>query len=116
MSAIKSISELEAIYGTPSRNATEKEVDWITPAYAKYIEAAPFVALATVGPGGLDCSPRGDRGRVVHIVDEKTLLMPDRRGNNRIDSLRNIVRDPRICCLLPMRPRPHTLRTLGREK
>lgn len=99
MSAITSIAELEAIYGTPSDNSVVKVMDHITPAYRKFIEAAPFVALASVGPEGLDCSPRGDQGSVIKIVDEKTLMMPDRRGNNRIDTLRNIVRDPRVALL-----------------
>lgn len=99
MSAITSIAELEAIYGTPSDSSVVKVMDHITPAYRKFIEAAPFAALASVGPEGLDCSPRGDRGAAIKIVDEKTLMMPDRRGNNRIDTLRNIVRDPRVALL-----------------
>jgi len=99
MPAITSIAELEAIYGSPSDNSTVKEVSYITPSYRQFIEAAPFVALATVGPEGLDCSPRGDQGNVVRVVDKKTLMMPDRRGNNRIDSLRNIVRDPRVALM-----------------
>lgn len=99
MSAITSIEDLEALYGVPGETATAKEVGHITPSYRRYIEAAPFVALATVGPEGLDCSPRGDAGNAVTYVDERTLMMPDRRGNNRIDSLRNIVRDPRVALL-----------------
>lgn len=114
MSALTSIAELDAIYGTPSDNATVKEVDYITQAYRQHIEAAPFVALATVGPEGLDCSPRGDRGNVVRIADEKTLMIPDRRGNNRIDSLRNIVRDPRVALMFLVPGSNTTLRVNGR--
>ncbi|MFP3570647.1 pyridoxamine 5'-phosphate oxidase family protein, partial [Paraburkholderia sp. SIMBA_030] len=71
----------------------------LTPLYRQMIEAAPFVALATVGPEGLDCSPRGDIGGVVRIIDEKPLHLPDWRGNNRVDSLSNIVRDPRLALM-----------------
>jgi len=114
MPAITSVAELDAIYGVPSEGSTAKQVDHITPSYRQYIEAAPFVALATVGPEGLDCSPRGDRGNVVRIVDNKTLLMPDRRGNNRIDSLRNIVRDPRVALMFLVPGSNTCLRVNGR--
>lgn len=114
MPAITSVSELEAIYGAPSENSTVKQVSYITPAYRQHIEAAPFLALATVGPEGLDCSPRGDRGNAVTIVNEKTLMMPDRRGNNRIDSLRNIVRDPRVALMFLIPGSNTILRVNGR--
>ena len=100
MQYIKSQSELEAIYNAPPLLAsTAKVAGHITPAYRKLIEHSPFVALATTGPEGLDCSPRGDAGAVVRVLDEKHVAMPDRRGNNRIDSLRNIVADPRVALL-----------------
>ena len=90
---------MEALYGQPVEAATVKEVDRITPHYRAYIEASPFASLATSGPEGLDCSPRGDKPGFVRVADEKTMMLPDRRGNNRIDSLRNIVRDPRVSLL-----------------
>lgn len=93
---IKTIEQLEALYGQPGPPSLAKVADRVTPEYRKFIEAAPFCALATVGPEGLDCTPRGDEGQVVFVEDEKTLALPDRRGNNRIDSLRNVVRDPRV--------------------
>ncbi|MBC7433405.1 MAG: pyridoxamine 5'-phosphate oxidase family protein, partial [Rubritepida sp.] len=96
---IKSIAALEALYGTPGPASLEKVATRITPDYARIIEAAPFLALATVGPEGLDCSPRGDAHGLVRIQDETTLLLPDRRGNDRIDSLRNIIRDPRVALM-----------------
>src|SRR6267154_43281 len=96
---LTTIAELEALYGRPAEAATVKEVARITPHYRAYIEAAPFCALATSGPEGLDCSPRGDKPGFVRVHGEKTLMLPDRRGNNRIDSLRNIVRDPRVALL-----------------
>src|SRR5215467_5213287 len=96
---ITSVEQLEALYGLPGETSLVKEVDHITPQYRALIEASPFAALATRGPEGLDCSPRGDMPGFVRIHDERTLLLPDRRGNNRVDSLRNIVRDPRVALL-----------------
>ncbi|HEX2886040.1 pyridoxamine 5'-phosphate oxidase family protein [Vineibacter terrae] len=114
MSIITSVAELEALYGTPNDASTVKEVDWITPHYRAYIDAAPFVALATSGPEGLDCSPRGDLAGFVRVHDRKTLMLPDRRGNNRVDSLRNIVRDPRVALLFMIPGVGNTLRVNGR--
>jgi PPOX class probable FMN-dependent enzyme len=99
MPIINTIEELEAIYGQPGEASTVKEIAYLTPPYRALIQAAPFAVLATGGPEGLDCSPRGDVAGFVRVVDDKTLLMPDRRGNNRVDSLRNIVRDPRVALL-----------------
>ena len=97
---IKDLDQLAAIYDAPLAPASVvKEIDWISPDYRALIEASPFVALATCGPEGLDCSPRGDGPGFVRIADARTLIIPDRRGNNRIDSLRNIVRDPRVALL-----------------
>lgn len=113
MTIISTIEQLEAIYGLPGETSTVKEADWITPQYRKLIEASPFVALATAGPEGLDCSPRGDAGQAVRIADERTLMMPDRRGNNRCDSLRNIVRDPRVALLFLIPGSGTTMRMYG---
>lgn len=93
---IEDIATLEACYGTPAAPSLIKVADRLTPEYRAWIAAAPFCALATVGPEGLDCSPRGDDGPVAVPLDETTLAIPDRRGNNRMDSLRNILRDPRV--------------------
>jgi uncharacterized protein len=115
MATIKTIEELEAIYDIkPALASTAKEVDHIIPAYQKLIELSPFVALATNGPGGLDCSPRGDKSNIVRVLDSKTLAMPDRRGNNRIDSLRNIVVDPRVALLFFIPGSGTTFRVNGR--
>ncbi len=111
---LRTEAELEAIYGRPVEAATVKEVNWITPHYRAYIEASPYAALATSGPEGLDCSPRGDRPGFVRVHDEKTLMLPDRRGNNRVDSLRNIVRDPRVALLFMIPGVGNTLRVNGR--
>ncbi len=111
---LRTEAELEAIYGRPVEASTVKEVNWITPHYRAYIEASPYATLATSGPEGLDCSPRGDRPGFVRVHDEKTLMLPDRRGNNRIDSLRNIVRDPRVALLFMIPGVGNTLRVNGR--
>jgi PPOX class probable FMN-dependent enzyme len=100
METIKTIEELECIYNiAPVLASKVKEIDHIAPIYKNLIELSPFIALATIGPEGLDCSPRGDLAGFVRVLDPKTLAMPDRRGNNRIDSLRNIVRNPNIALL-----------------
>jgi PPOX class probable FMN-dependent enzyme len=99
MGILTSIEDLRAIYGDVSEASFVKVTKALTPGYKQFIEASPFVALATVGPEGLDCSPRGDLGHVVRVRDDKTLLLPDWRGNNRIDSLENIVRDPRVALM-----------------
>ncbi|MEH2482621.1 PPOX class probable FMN-dependent enzyme [Nitrobacteraceae bacterium AZCC 2146] len=113
MSVIATVDQLEALYGLPNESSTAKVADWITPQYRRLIEVSPFVALATSGPEGLDCSPRGDVPGFVRIHDDRTLMMPDRRGNNRVDSLRNIVRDPRTALLFMIPGAGTTLRING---
>lgn len=116
MAVIKTIAALEALYpDAPVSAATVKVADRVTADYATLIAASPFAALATVGPEGLDCSPRGDLAGFVRVAgDGATLLLPDRRGNNRIDSLRNIVRDPRVALLFLIPGSGTTLRVNGR--
>ena len=111
---IRDEASLAAIYGESSAGAIAKEIDYIHPHYRAMIEASPFVVLATCGPEGLDCSPRGDPAGFVHVLDETTLLIPDRRGNNRIDSLRNILRDDRVALLFLIPGIGETLRVNGR--
>jgi uncharacterized protein len=113
---ITDVATLEQLYGQPSGGAVLKEIDYIHPHYAAFIEASPFFTLATSGPGGLDASPRGDAPGFVEVADEKTLLIPDRRGNNRIDSLRNIVHDPRVALLFLIPGSGETLRVNGRAR
>jgi uncharacterized protein len=112
---ISTIAELEALYPEGVYPpAKVKETDRITKAYRALVEASPFFALATIGPGGLDCSPRGDPKGFVRVVDEKTIVVPDRRGNNRIDSLRNLIHDPRVALLFLIPGVSETLRIMGR--
>jgi PPOX class probable FMN-dependent enzyme len=114
MTTITSIEQLDAIYGKPGQPSLVKEVDHITPHYRAFIEASPFCALATSGPEGLDCSPRGDRPGFVRVADERALHLPDRRGNNRTDSLKNIIHEPHVALLFLIPGCNETLRVNGR--
>lgn len=111
---IRDLDQLAALYAGPlSPASVVKEVDRITPDYRALIAASPCAILATAGPEGLDCSPRGDNPGFVRVVDERTLILPDRRGNNRIDSLRNVIRDPRVALLFLIPGSGTTLRVNG---
>jgi len=114
MSVITTVEQLEAIYGVTNDASTVKVADHVTPLYRVFIEKAPFAALATIGPEGIDCSPRGDLPGFVRIHDPKTLMLPDRRGNNRVDSLRNIVRDPRVALMFMIPGSGNAIRVNGR--
>lgn len=115
MTIVTSLDELEALYTpAPVAASTVKVAHRMTPQYRRLVEASPFAALATVGPEGIDCSPRGDQPGFVRIHDDQTLMMPDRRGNNRIDSLRNIVRDPRCAFLFLLPGSGTTFRANGK--
>jgi PPOX class probable FMN-dependent enzyme len=111
---VTSVEQLERLYGRPYGPSIAKEADRITAHYRAFIETAPFFALASSGPDGLDCSPRGDAPGFVRVHDEKTLLIPDRLGNNRIDSLRNILHDPRVALLFLIPGCGETIRVNGR--
>ncbi|WP_319825710.1 pyridoxamine 5'-phosphate oxidase family protein [Thalassovita sp.] len=99
MRFVDSIEELEALYGAPGTASLRKVVHRLTPLYRQWIMAARYCVVSTVGPDGVDGSPRGDDGPVVLELDETTLALPDWRGNNRLDSLRNIVRDGRVALM-----------------
>ncbi len=112
--AITSLDDLAALYPNPIAPASvAKEIDHVDANYAALIAASPFFVLATNGPEGLDCSPRGDLPGFVTVRDAKTLLIPDRRGNNRLDSLKNILFDPRIGMLFMIPGYGETLRVNG---
>ncbi len=116
MHRITDVETLEKLYGAPSGAAVDKEVDYLHPHYRKLITASPFFVLATGGPDGMDASPRGDAPGFVTVEDEKTLLVPDRRGNNRVDSLRNIIADPRVALFFLVPGIGETLRVNGRAE
>jgi uncharacterized protein len=111
---IRDIAALERLYGTAAGAAVEKEIDHLHPHYRAMIAKSPFVVLATAGPDGLDTSPRGDAPGFVIVENDKTLLIPDRRGNNRVDSLRNIITDPHVALLFLIPGVGETLRVNGR--
>ena len=113
---ITSIEQLEALYGAVNPHSLTKEIDHISDHYRAFIEKSPFVVLASIGPEGVDCSPRGDPAGFVRVADKKTVLLPDRRGNNRLDTLRNIIRDPRVSLLFLIPGVGETLRINGRAE
>lgn len=100
---ITSMEQLDAIYEEPHGRAIWKEIDYLNEDYCAFVKASPFVILASVGSEATDCSPRGDPAGFVSILDSRTLALPDRPGNNRIDTLRNLVTDPRISLLFLIR-------------
>jgi uncharacterized protein len=116
MSMLTTIEALEALYGPPHERSMRKEITFVNEDYRAFIEHAPLVVLATSGPEGLDCSPRGDAPGFVRIVDERTLAIPDRIGNNRIDSLRNIIANPHVGLLFIVPGVGETLRVNGRGR
>ena len=120
MSTAHDVTTLEgllALYGEPNPNSLAKEAPCLTAAYRDWLARTSFFAMATAGAGGLDCTPRGDApGQAFRILDDRTLAIPDRRGNNRLDSLRNIVSDPRIALLFLIAGVNETLRINGRAR
>ncbi|CAM3901673.1 pyridoxamine 5'-phosphate oxidase family protein [Ectopseudomonas alcaliphila] len=116
MTTITTLDELQALYGDSHERSRRKELPRLIEPYRALIQASPFAVLASVGPDGLDCSPRGDAPGFVHILDDQTLLLPDRPGNNRIDSLRNIVLNPRVALLFLIPGVGESLRINGRAE
>ena len=113
---ITTLDELHAHYGTPGKPAITKVTNHLTPAYAAFIAASRFCILSTVGPEGTDGSPRGDENPVVIPLDAETLLMPDWKGNERIDSLRNIIRDGRVSLIFLVAGSTTAVRVNGTAK
>jgi len=113
---ITSLDTLLSYFGSPPPASIYKELDHVDENYRALIEASPFFAMATLGEKGLDCSPRGDPKGFVQVIDEKTLILPERRGNNRVDSLRNLLVDPRISLLFLIPGVGETLRVAGRAR
>jgi PPOX class probable FMN-dependent enzyme len=113
---ITRIDQLDALFGEVGEASRRKEVDHLHPVYRRWIAASPFAVLATSGPDGLDTSPRGDRAGFAVVEDDETLLLPERRGNNRADSLRNLVTDPRVSLIFLVPGVGETLRVNGRAR
>lgn len=113
---ITDIASLEALYGPVAEAAIAKEADHVHPVYRRWIEQARFALIASSGTAQLDISPRGDAGPLLRVLDQHTLLLPERRGNNRIDTLRNLVRDPRIAVILLIPGVGESLRISGQAQ
>jgi len=116
LKVLDTVEALEGHYGTPVPASLAKEIDFISDHYQSFIERSPFVVIATSGPEGLDCSPRGDPPGFCQVYDSKTVLIPDRPGNNRLDSLKNLVRDPRVSLLFLIPGIGETIRINGRAR
>jgi PPOX class probable FMN-dependent enzyme len=110
---ISTLAELEALYCTPNEASTVKVTAELTAHYEALIAASPFAIFATRGAHGLDCSPRGDRPGFMRVLDPKTIRFADRRGNNRIDSLRNVIHDAHVALLFLIPGSGTTLRVNG---
>lgn len=110
---ITTLEQLSAIYGPAKEMSLAKEISHLNEDYAALIKASPFIVLATVGPDGTDCSPKGDAPGFVQIIDNKTLAIPDRPGNNRIDNLKNILVDGRVSILFMIPGMGESLRVNG---
>lgn len=113
---VTSLEQLAELYGERMPTSIRKEIDHINAHYRKLIEASPFVAMATGCDEGFDCSPKGDAPGFVRVVDEKTLMIPDRPGNNRIDGFRNVLRNPNIGLLFLIPGISETMRVNGTAK
>lgn len=111
---VADIATLEALYDEPATASLIKVATHLTPLYTKWIMASRLCVVSTVGPAGTDGSPRGDDGPVVQVLDRETLLLPDWRGNNRIDTLRNIVTDGRISLMFMVPGSNNVVRVNGR--
>jgi uncharacterized protein len=111
--AVHSLAELEALYAQPSELVRNKAGSRIGPETAAFLAASPFCLLATIGPEGPHVTPRGDGAGFVEVADERTLILPDRRGNNRLDGLRDILHDPRVALLFLVPGAAETLRVHG---
>jgi len=116
MQTISNIKDLENHYGQPVAGALWKEIDHINDHYRHFIEKSPFLILASIGEKGLDCSPRGDPGGFVRVVDPTCIQLPDRRGNNRLDSLRNIIHNPQVALIFLIPGIGETIRLSGKAK
>lgn len=114
---VTSLEQLEALYGPVAKASLQKETPRLTPDYRRWLEQASFFAFASVSEGRLDCSPRGDeRGQLLQILSDSQLAIPDRRGNNRIDTLKNLIVDPRVALLFFIPGIEETLRIRGKAK
>lgn len=116
MGNINTVEQLKAIYGEPHERSVTKEISYLHEPYKAFVKASPFIVIATSGANGIDCSPKGDAPGFVRMIHDKTIAIPDRPGNNRIDNLLNIIGDPRISVLFLVPGIGETLRVNGRAE
>ncbi|NRA86797.1 MAG: pyridoxamine 5'-phosphate oxidase family protein [Rhizobiales bacterium] len=116
MTKITTIEQLEALYKPPTGLTITKEIDFINDQYRQFIEASPFCILSTYGEKGIDCTPRGDPYPLVRITDSKTILLPDRKGNNRVDNMRNIIENSQVGLIFLVPNAGETIRVAGRAE
>jgi PPOX class probable FMN-dependent enzyme len=115
--SVTAVDELAALYARPSARVLSKEIDHVDAVGRAFIAASPFLVLATGSSQGLDCSPKGDKPGFVQVEDDgRTLLIPDRRGNNRIDSIKNMLEDPRVALIFLVPGANETYRVNGRAR
>ena len=93
---VTSLEDLNEIYDAPAATAIAKQTDHVTAPGRALIAAAPFLILATASEDGIDCSPKGDAPGFVQLLDDRTILIPDRPGNNRVDGMKNIIGNPKV--------------------
>ena len=114
---VTALDQLADLYARPSDRVLRKEIDHVDAVGRAFIARSPFLVLATGSSQGLDCSPKGDMPGFVRVEDDgRTLLIPDRRGNNRIDSIKNVVEDPRVALIFFVPGANETYRVNGRAR
>jgi len=112
---INNLEQLRSLYGAPKSASIKKQASTLTDTYRKWVEQSSFFVIASVGADGLDCTPRGDEpGQAFAIIDSNTIVIPDRRGNNRLDTLSNIINDPRVALLFFIPGIDQAVRVMGK--
>ncbi|WP_145586361.1 MSMEG_1061 family FMN-dependent PPOX-type flavoprotein [Yersinia rochesterensis] len=109
-------AQLSEHYASPNQNVLKKQIDHIDDYAKKLIAAAPFAVLGTLGANGIDCSPKGGDAGFIHVQDSKTLMLPDRAGNNRLDGIRNLLHNPFVGILFLIPGWTEGFRVNGRAK
>ena len=110
---VRSLDDLAKTYAKPLPKIANKETDHITEVGRAFIAASPFLVLATTNGDSIDCSPKGDAPGFVQLLDDRTLLIPDRPGNNRIDGMRNLLVNPKVGIIFMVPGSNETYRVTG---
>jgi hypothetical protein len=114
---VTAVDELAAMYNRPTDRVLNKERDYVDALGRAFIAASPFLILASGGPQGFDCSPKGDKPGFVQVEEDgRTLLIPDRPGNNRLDGLKNMIANPQVALMFLVPGANETYRVNGRAR